>query len=100
MDFTALQAIFAVSPFAGSLVLYFALSAKFQVINYRLTALENKIEDRKMSEFDEIVKDLSKENVIKEKHEKRIIIGLNILAALWRLITFWKEKHDDEKTKD
>lgn len=44
MDFTALQAIFAVSPFAGSLVLYFALSAKLQVINYRLTALENKIE--------------------------------------------------------
>ena len=53
-----------------------------------------------MSEFDEFVKDLSKENVIKEKHEKRIIIGFNILAALWRLITFWKEKHDDEKTED
>lgn len=44
MDFTALQALFAVSPFAGSLVLYFALSAKLQVITYRITALEQKLE--------------------------------------------------------
>ena len=44
MDFTALQAIFAVSPFAGSLVLYFALSSNLRVINFRLTALENRLE--------------------------------------------------------
>lgn len=50
-----------------------------------------------MGEFDDIVKDLSKNNVIKEKHEKRIIIGFNILTALWRLFTFWKEKNDKEK---
>ena len=52
-----------------------------------------------MSEFDDFIKDLSKENDIKEKHEKKIILGFNILEALWRLITFWKEKHD-EKAKD
>lgn len=50
-----------------------------------------------MNEFDNFVKELSKENVIKEKHEKRIIIGFNVLAAIWRLFTFWKEKNDKEK---
>lgn len=50
-----------------------------------------------MHEFDDFIKDLSKENVIKEKHEKRIIIGFNVLAAIWRLFTFWKEKKEDEK---
>lgn len=53
-----------------------------------------------MGDFDNIVKELSKENVIKEKHEKRIIIGFNVLAALWRLFTFWKEKNDKEKNDD
>ena len=50
-----------------------------------------------MGDFDNIVKELSKENVIKEKHEKRIILGFNVLAALWRLFTFWKERNDNEK---
>ena len=50
-----------------------------------------------MSDINEIVHELSENNVIKEKHEKRIILGFNVLAALWRLFTFWKKKNDEEK---
>lgn len=53
-----------------------------------------------MGEFDDFIHDLSKENVIKEKHEKRFIIGLNVLAALWRLITFWKDRVDEKHKSD
>lgn len=31
----------------------------------------------------------------KRKHEKRIVASLNILAVLWRLFTFWKERQDE-----
>lgn len=50
-----------------------------------------------MEEFDKIVHDLTEENVIGKKHEKRIIIGFNILTALWRLFTFWKDKKENDK---
>lgn len=49
-----------------------------------------------MGEFDDFIHDLSKENVIKEKHEKRFIIGFNIIAALWRLFTFWKSRDENK----
>lgn len=32
----------------------------------------------------------------KKKHEKRIVASLNVLAVLWRLITFWKKKRDEK----
>ena len=53
-----------------------------------------------MHEFDNFIKDLSKENIIKEKHEKRFILGINVLAAIWRLITFWKDRGDEKHKSD
>ena len=48
-----------------------------------------------MGDIDDFVKELSK-----EKHEKRIILGFNVLAALWRLFTFWKEKNGKDKNDE
>lgn len=30
----------------------------------------------------------------KRKHEKRIVASLNVLAVLWRLLTFWKKRKE------
>lgn len=31
----------------------------------------------------------------KRKHEKRIVASLNVLAVIWRLVTFWKKKRKE-----
>lgn len=42
-----------------------------------------------------VIHELSENNVIKEKHEKRFMIGLGVLDLIYQLFTFWKKKNDE-----
>ena len=53
-----------------------------------------------IDESKNLIHELEKANVVGKKHEKRLFIAVDILAAIWRLVTFWREKKENDEKKD
>lgn len=52
-----------------------------------------------IEESKDLIHELEKANVLGKKHEKRLFIAVDIIAAIWKIVTFWRERKENDSEK-